>query len=186
MERDQLETTERIGDPIRSTKKWWRNSLPRPSSLLLLYLLAPFSKHTDKERRRLVQDLGNTNYCVFVTRTEFDRTTNAELVSSALKKLSIPAYVNERNDICVDGFKMSPSPYNFAPLVHTRSFELIWGLIEGIYVSGSAFKLVSKRAYHHGTMLIDAQLSHLRGVLGTEKVRSLPLFSLSISLNSRF
>ncbi|GAA5858404.1 hypothetical protein JCM5353_003957 [Sporobolomyces roseus] len=85
-------------------------------------------------------DLGNTNYCVFVTRNEFNRTTNAELVSKALQNLSIPAYVNDRNDICVDQFKMS-----------------------------LAFKLVNKRAYHHGTMLIDAQLSHLRGVLGTEK-----------------
>lgn len=39
-----------------------------------------------------------------------------------------------------------------------------------LYVSGSAFKLVNKRAYHHGTMLIDAQLGNLRGVLGSKKV----------------
>ncbi|CEQ39111.1 SPOSA6832_00624 [Sporobolomyces salmonicolor] len=38
-----------------------------------------------------------------------------------------------------------------------------------MHVSGSAFKLVNKRAYHHGTMLIDAKLSNLRGVLGTHK-----------------
>ena len=88
-----------------------------PSSSYSISLL-PFRARTDKERRRLVQDLGNTNYCVFVTRTEFDRTTNAELVSSALKKLSIPAYVNERNDICVDGFKMSP------PLTRTLLHEV--------------------------------------------------------------
>jgi len=56
---------------------------------------------------RGLQDLGNTNYCVFVTRNEFNRTTNAELVSKALQNLSIPAYVNDRNDICVDRFKMS-------------------------------------------------------------------------------
>ncbi|GAA5960401.1 hypothetical protein JCM3765_007499 [Sporobolomyces pararoseus] len=66
-------------------------------------------------------DLGNTNYCVFVPRLEFNRNTNAELVASALKRLEIPAY------------------------------------------------LVNHRAYHHGTMLIDAQLSNLRGVLGTQK-----------------
>lgn len=42
-----------------------------------------------------------------------------------------------------------------------------------VYVSGSAFKLVNHRAYHHGTMLIDAQLSNLRGVLGTKKVGDL-------------
>ncbi|GAA5994821.1 hypothetical protein JCM5350_000901, partial [Sporobolomyces pararoseus] len=85
-------------------------------------------------------DLGNTNYCVFVPRLEFNRNTNAELVAAALKRLEIPAYVNERNDICVEKFKMR-----------------------------SAFKLVNHRAYHHGTMLIDAQLSNLRGVLGTQK-----------------
>ncbi|GAA6005214.1 hypothetical protein JCM10207_002900 [Rhodosporidiobolus poonsookiae] len=86
-------------------------------------------------------DLGNTNYCVFVPRLEFDRRTNAELVVAGLKTLDIPAGVNERNDIVVDGFK----------------------------VSGSAFKLVNKRAYHHGTMLIDAKLGDLRGVLGGKK-----------------
>ncbi|KAG0655932.1 Biotin/lipoate A/B protein ligase, partial [Rhodotorula mucilaginosa] len=51
-------------------------------------------------------DLGNTNYCVFVPRTEFDRKTNAELVVRGLQNLDLAAYVNERNDICVDGFKM--------------------------------------------------------------------------------
>ncbi|BGP13163.1 hypothetical protein JCM10213v2_001082 [Rhodosporidiobolus nylandii] len=86
-------------------------------------------------------DLGNTNYCVFVPRLEFDRRTNAELVVEGLKTLEIPASVNERNDIVVDGFK----------------------------VSGSAFKLVNKRAYHHGTMLLDAKLGDLRGVLGSKK-----------------
>ncbi|BGP59397.1 hypothetical protein NBRC10512v2_000691 [Rhodotorula toruloides] len=85
-------------------------------------------------------DLGNTNYCVFVPRLEFDRKTNAELVTNGLKKLDLEAYVNDRNDICVEGFKMS-----------------------------SAFKLVNKRAYHHGTMLIDAQLGNLRGVLGNKR-----------------
>ncbi|GAA5832831.1 hypothetical protein JCM3766R1_007058 [Sporobolomyces carnicolor] len=94
-------------------------------------------------------DLGNTNYCVFVPRLEFNRNTNAELVASALNRLDVPAFVNERNDICVEQFKMSS-------LSPSRSLC-------------SAFKLVNHRAYHHGTMLIDAQLSNLRGVLGTKK-----------------
>ncbi|BGP22044.1 hypothetical protein JCM10295v2_000921 [Rhodotorula toruloides] len=76
-------------------------------------------------------DLGNTNYCVFVPRLEFDRKTNAELVTAGLKKLDLEA--------------------------------------EGEHVSGSAFKLVNKRAYHHGTMLIDAQLGNLHGVLGNKR-----------------
>ncbi|GAA5997015.1 putative lipoate--protein ligase [Rhodotorula paludigena] len=52
-------------------------------------------------------DLGNTNYCVFVPREEFDRRSNAELVTAGLNELDVPAFVNERHDIVVDGFKMS-------------------------------------------------------------------------------
>lgn len=47
------------------------------------------------------------------------------------------------------------------------------------YVSGSAFKLVNARAYHHGTMLIDAKLGNLRGLLGTSKVRDFSALSHS-------
>jgi lipoate-protein ligase A len=77
-------------------------------------------------------------------RTLFARRTGADLVTRALRKLGIPAYVNERHDICVEQYK----------------------------VSGSAFKIGNSRAYHHGTMLIDAQLGDLRGVLRNTKVRS--------------
>lgn len=76
-------------------------------------------------------------------RAEFNRRTNAELVCRALHQLDIPAEVNERHDIVVQGQK----------------------------VSGSAFKLVNNRAYHHGTMLIDSQLDLLRQVLNVQKVR---------------
>ena len=54
-----------------------------------------------------LQDLGNTNYCVIVPRLTFERRTNATMVAQALNELYVPAYVNERNDICVDSFKIS-------------------------------------------------------------------------------
>jgi len=38
-----------------------------------------------------------------------------------------------------------------------------------LYISGSAFKLIQKRAYHHGTMLIDTDLSSLGQYLKVEK-----------------
>ncbi|SCV72713.1 BQ2448_4250 [Microbotryum intermedium] len=104
-------------------------------------------------------DLGNTNYCVFVPRLEFKRRTNAELVARALNKLGIEAYVNERNDICVDSFKMSL--WHLQPRVALS--EGRWGM------GSSAFKLVNARAYHHGTMLIDAKLKDLKGLLGNSK-----------------
>lgn len=42
-----------------------------------------------------------------------------------------------------------------------------------VYVSGSAYKIANKRAYHHGTMLINAQLNTLGDLLRNKKVRSL-------------
>ncbi|KAI8822582.1 putative lipoate-protein ligase A [Fimicolochytrium jonesii] len=99
-------------------------------------------------------DIGNTNYTIIMPRDVFDRRTNAELVTRALLQLDIPASVNERHDIVVDGKK----------------------------VSGSAYKLVNTKAYHHGTMLIDSDLKALGTFLkpppknlvgkGVESVRS--------------
>ncbi|KAJ1771386.1 hypothetical protein EV179_000410 [Coemansia sp. RSA 487] len=82
-------------------------------------------------------DLGNSNYTVVMPRTAFTRDWCAEMVSRALLAADIPAYVNARHDVTVDELK----------------------------ISGSAFKLTSKRAFHHGTMLIDADLSRLHGCL---------------------
>ncbi len=62
---------------------------------------------TRADRGAHPQDLGNTNYCVFVPRNSFERRTNAKLVARALERASIPAFVNDRNDICVDSFKAS-------------------------------------------------------------------------------
>ncbi|KAG8920521.1 Biotin/lipoate A/B protein ligase, partial [Tulasnella sp. 418] len=96
-------------------------------------------------------DLGNINYSIMIPRTMFERRPNAELVARAIQTLNIPAEVNERNDIVVEGFKIS-------------------------------YKIVNKRAYHHGTMLVDAQLHQLGDLLrntkntlvtkGVESVRS--------------
>ncbi|KIO31047.1 hypothetical protein M407DRAFT_68553 [Tulasnella calospora MUT 4182] len=113
-------------------------------------------------------DLGNTNYSIMVPRASFERRPNAELVARAVASLGPPAWVNERNDIVVEGFKMS--------------FWHLFTCPPGDYVSGSAYKIVNKRAYHHGTMLIDARLNQLGDLLhntkenlitkGVESVRS--------------
>lgn len=42
-----------------------------------------------------------------------------------------------------------------------------------IHVSGSAYKIVNKRAYHHGTMLISTRLDTLGDLLRTDKVCSI-------------
>lgn len=53
------------------------------------------------------QDLGNTNYSIMVPKDIFDRRPNAELVTRALQALGVPAEVNHRSDITLDGAKMS-------------------------------------------------------------------------------
>ncbi|KAJ3357741.1 Biotin/lipoate A/B protein ligase [Allomyces javanicus] len=88
-------------------------------------------------------DLGNSIYSIIEPRESFTRRKNAELVTRALHHLDVPAAVNDRHDIVVDGRK----------------------------VSGSAFKLTSRRAYHHGTMLIDANLTSLRKYLKIDRPR---------------
>ena len=44
------------------------------------------------------------------------------------------------------------------------------GLGFGRHVSGSAYKIVNKRAYHHGTMLISSSLETLGKLLHSNKV----------------
>ncbi|KAJ2377406.1 hypothetical protein GGI05_006873, partial [Coemansia sp. RSA 2603] len=85
-------------------------------------------------------DMGNTNYTVVMPRESFTRNTCASLVSRAMHNEDIPTYVSERHDIMMNQSK----------------------------VSGSAFKLTSKRAMHHGTMLIDADLDRLNGCLRSQ------------------
>lgn len=50
-------------------------------------------------------------------RTQFERRTNALLVSDALNNLDVNTYVNDRNDICIDGFKIS---------LHAQLAHLTW------------------------------------------------------------
>ncbi|KAF8592114.1 Lipoyltransferase and lipoate-protein ligase [Ramaria rubella] len=86
-------------------------------------------------------DLGNTNFSIHLPRTSFNRQRTTMLVQQALLSLGIDAEINERNDICVGGFK----------------------------VSGSAYKIVNTRAYHHGTMLISTELNNLGNLLRNTK-----------------
>ncbi|KAK7470112.1 hypothetical protein VKT23_001553 [Stygiomarasmius scandens] len=86
-------------------------------------------------------DHGNTNFSIHLPRQSFDRHATAQIVLRAVRSLGIDANVNDRNDICVGKEK----------------------------VSGSAYKIVNKRAYHHGTMLISTELKTLGDLLRTNK-----------------
>ncbi|RCI04486.1 Biotin/lipoate A/B protein ligase [Rhizopus stolonifer] len=97
-------------------------------------------------------DMGNSIYTIFMPREAFSRRTNAELVANALNQLDIPALVNERHDIVVDHHK----------------------------VSGSAYKITSSRAYHHGTMLIDADTEVLKGCLSKKRMNNASIISKGV------
>lgn len=86
-------------------------------------------------------DLGNTNFSIHLPRTSFDRHATAQVILRAVRSLGINAHVNDRNDICVGKEK----------------------------VSGSAYKIVNNRAYHHGTMLISTRLDMLGDLLHSDK-----------------
>ncbi|KNZ46615.1 uncharacterized protein VP01_711g6 [Puccinia sorghi] len=101
----------------------------------------------------LMQDEGNTNYSVMLPRDQFERRVNARLVADAVQEMGIHAVnVTDRYDVCVGDRK----------------------------VSGSAFRITSKRAYHHGTMLISSNLAQLKGALRpTPNMASRPIRPLS-------
>ncbi|KAI8079294.1 hypothetical protein BDF21DRAFT_340218 [Thamnidium elegans] len=96
--------------------------------------------------------MGNSIYTIFMPREAFSRRKNAELVSRALNELDIPSSVNDRHDIVVDNHK----------------------------VSGSAYKITSSRAYHHGTMLIDADTETLKGCLSKKRMNNTGIVSKGV------
>lgn len=136
-------------------------------------------------------DLGNTNYSFHIAREHFTRRTHAELVARALNSDPVRltdsspsdpgdgpkgAYVNERNDICV-ALRSGPNAAS-----------------EERKVSGSAYKITSSRAYHHGTMLLSSNLADLgsalrpsRSTMDSKGVASVPspVVNLSQAFPSR-
>ncbi|KAI8977173.1 hypothetical protein BDF20DRAFT_906358 [Mycotypha africana] len=96
--------------------------------------------------------MGNSLYTIYMPRDAFSRRKNAELVARSLNQLDIPASVNHRHDIVVHGHK----------------------------VSGSAYKLTSSRTYHHGTMLIDADIDNLKGCLSKSRMHNTGIVSKGV------
>ncbi|CAK7271456.1 hypothetical protein SEPCBS57363_004632, partial [Sporothrix epigloea] len=91
-------------------------------------------------------DAGNANWSVHMPSAGFDRDQHALMVARALQKLGVAsARVNSRHDIVI------------GPSNDTE---------EGTFkISGSAYKLTSRRAMHHGTCLLGADLAAVSGLL---------------------
>lgn len=93
------------------------------------------------------QDLGNTNFTFLSNKNYYDVKTNNKIILNSLKEFSITASPSGRNDLTViDG-----------ETKENRKF------------SGSAFKETKGRAFHHGTLLIDADLTKLADYLNPNK-----------------
>lgn len=82
-------------------------------------------------------DLGNTNFTFLSPREAYKRENNIEVIFKALKQFGIQGEASGRNDLLI--------PFPDGP----RKF------------SGSAYREKKDRAFHHGTLLLHADLTRL-------------------------
>lgn len=85
-------------------------------------------------------DLGNTNFTFMAGSSLYDKEANNKVIIGALSRLGVSAYAAGRNDILVTDKK----------------------------ISGSAFKETRDRKFHHGTLLISANLERLAQYLNPD------------------
>ncbi|KAI1328079.1 hypothetical protein F5Y16DRAFT_165123 [Xylariaceae sp. FL0255] len=116
-------------------------------------------------------DAGNVNYSVICPPAIFDRDKHASMVVRALQSLNseLQARVSKRHDIVID-----VAGNHEKAETETETFK----------ISGSAYKLTSKRSLHHGTCLLSSPHLSFMGKLlrspaapyikarGVESVRS--------------
>lgn len=88
-------------------------------------------------------DLNNLNFCFLQKDREHQKNINNEILIKMLSSLRVPAYLSERSDLLVD-------------YQGVRKF------------SGSAFKQKKDRSFHHGTLLIESDLTKLNSYLHTK------------------
>ena len=100
-------------------------------------------------------DRGNLNWSLIVARSSHDRDAELGRVARALRALGVEAQPGPRGGLFVAGR----------------------GPWKGSKISGSARRLSASRVLHHGTLLVDADLSALASSLGgieAESSRALP------------
>ncbi len=88
-------------------------------------------------------DLGNTNFTFLSPKADYDQTANFTIIVNALKKLGINAELSGRNDMQVGDKK----------------------------ISGSAFKHAIDRSFHHGTLLVNADMQKLGDYLNPHPLK---------------
>lgn len=88
-------------------------------------------------------DLGNTNFTFLSPKADYDQHANFTIIINALKKLGIDATLSGRNDMQVGDKK----------------------------ISGSAFKHAIDRSFHHGTLLVNADMQKLGDYLNPHPLK---------------
>ncbi len=83
-------------------------------------------------------DLGNTNFTFLSQKKQYDKKRNLQMIIDALSRWSLSVTAQGRNDLVVTTSDGQPRK-----------------------ISGSAFKEKADRAFHHGTMLLNADLTAL-------------------------
>ena len=88
-------------------------------------------------------DLGNLNFTFLLPQSEYDLERQLTVIQEAVRSLGIPAEKSGRNDILSEGRKFS----------------------------GNAFFKHNGKAYHHGTLLVDADMEKLSRYLNPSKAK---------------
>ena len=88
-------------------------------------------------------DLGNTNFTFLSPKDDYDQTANFTIIINSLKSLGIKATLSGRNDMQVGDKK----------------------------ISGSAFKHAIDRSFHHGTLLVNADMQKLDDYLNPHPLK---------------
>ncbi|WP_350238978.1 lipoate--protein ligase A [Pectobacterium colocasium] len=89
-------------------------------------------------------DLGNTCFTFMAGKPEYDKSVSTQIVLDALSALGLKASASGRNDLVVE-------------------------TADGVRkVSGSAYRETKDRGFHHGTLLLNADLSRLADYLNPD------------------
>ena len=89
-------------------------------------------------------DLGNTNFTFMAGKPEYDKAVSTRIVLDALKQIGIDGKSTGRNDLVIE----------------TDEGEKKF--------SGSAYRDAKDRGFHHGTLLLNADLSRLANYLNPD------------------
>lgn len=89
-------------------------------------------------------DLGNTNFTFMAGKPEYDKSVSTSIVLNALRRIGINGVENGRNDLVLE---------------EQDSIKKF---------SGSAYRETIDRGFHHGTLLLSADLSRLADYLNPD------------------